>query len=88
MNTTFRASFERDLKKIRQEKLLAAVQQAILDAEAAVRWSDVPQIKKMKGSGDAFRIRVEDYRIGVFIESDTIEFARVLPRSEIYRNFP
>ena len=88
MNTTFHASFKRDLKKVRQEKVLAAVRQAILDAEAAKKWNDVPKIKKMKGAADAFRIRVDDYRIGVFIEGNTVEFARLLPRSEIYRMFP
>lgn len=71
MNTTFRASFERDLKKIRQAKMLEAARQALLDAEAAVKWSDVPGIKKMKDSSDAFRIRVEDYRIVEYLSKPT-----------------
>jgi mRNA interferase RelE/StbE len=64
------------------------VRQAILDVEAAASWSDVPNIKKIRGSTSAFRIRIEDYRIGLFIEDDDAEFVRVLPRRDIYRNFP
>ncbi|MGH2412635.1 MAG: type II toxin-antitoxin system RelE family toxin, partial [Microcystaceae cyanobacterium] len=36
----------------------------------------------------AYRIRLGDYRIGLFIEGKTVTFARVLHRKEIYRYFP
>ena len=88
MRSTFRASFGRDLKRIRSERIRAGVLQAILDVEAATNWGDVPNIKKIKGSTNAYRIRVEDYRIGLIIETDVAEFVRVLPRRDIYRKFP
>ncbi|MFM6062867.1 MAG: type II toxin-antitoxin system RelE family toxin, partial [Microcystis panniformis] len=31
---------------------------------------------------------IGDYRIGFFVEEDTITFARVLHRREFYRYFP
>ena len=64
------------------------MRQAILDVEAAAQWTDVPDIKKIKGAAQAFRIRADDYRIGLFIEGDLAEFVRVLPRRNIYRTFP
>jgi mRNA interferase RelE/StbE len=64
------------------------VRQAILDVEAATNWSDIPSIKKIKGANNAFRIRVEDHRVGLFIENDLAEFVRVLTRRDIYRKFP
>jgi mRNA interferase RelE/StbE len=88
LKTVFRASFGRDVKRIRSDRILAGVRQAILDAEAASSWSEVPNIKKIRGSDNAFRIRVDDHRIGLFIENDLAEFVRVLPRREIYRKFP
>jgi mRNA interferase RelE/StbE len=88
LNTSFRASFHRDLKRIREERILVGVRQAILDVEAAAQWSDIPEIKKIAGSPNAFRIRVADYRIGLFIEWQVAEFVRVLPRRDVYRRFP
>jgi mRNA interferase RelE/StbE len=88
LNSAYRASFKRDLKRIRDDGVLAAVRQAILDVEAAASWRDVDGIKKIKGAADAFRIRVGDYRIGLIIEGDLAEFVRVLPRRDIYRRFP
>ena len=88
MTSAFRASFGRDVKRIRNERILAGVRQAILDVEAAAHWSDVPAIKKIRGTASAFRIRVDDYRIGLFIGGDQAEFVRVLPRRDIYRKFP
>ena len=88
MRSAFRASFQRDLKRVRSERILAAIRQAILDVEAAAHWSDVAAIKKIEGTANAFRIRLEDYRIGLFIENDLAEFVRVLPRRDIYRKFP
>lgn len=88
MRSSFRASFRRDLKRIHDEHILAAVRQAILDVEAADHSGNVPNIKKIRGSISAYRIRIGDYRIGLFIEADIAEFVRVLPRSDIYRKFP
>jgi mRNA interferase RelE/StbE len=88
LRTAFRASFGRDLKRIRNEKVLAEVKQAILDVEAALDWTAVSNIKKIKGASNAFRIRVGDYRIGLFIEDEVAEFVRILPRRDIYRRFP
>lgn len=88
MRSTFRASVGRDLKRIRSDGILDSVRKAILDVEAAASWSEVPNINKIRGATDAFRICVDDYRIGLFIEGDVAEFVRVLPRRDIYRNFP
>jgi mRNA interferase RelE/StbE len=88
LKSAFRASFRRDVKRIRSERILAGVRQAILDVEAAAQWSDVAANKKIRGAFNAFRIRVDDYRIGLFIEGDLAEFVRVLPRRDIYRKFP
>ena len=88
MNTSFRANFHRDLKRITDERILAGVRQAILDVESVDHWREVPEIKKMRGSSLAFRIRVDDYRIGLYIEGEMAEFIRVLPRRDVYRSFP
>ncbi len=46
------------------------------------------RIAKLKGKKGFYKIRVGDYRIGVFLENEFLEFKRVLHRKEIYRYFP
>jgi mRNA interferase RelE/StbE len=88
LKTVFRASFGRDLKRIRSDQTLTGVRQAILNVETATNWSEIPNIKKIRGAENAFRIHVDDHRIGLFIENDLAEFVRVLSRRDIYRKFP
>ncbi|MBF0537765.1 MAG: type II toxin-antitoxin system RelE/ParE family toxin [Nitrospirae bacterium] len=45
-------------------------------------------ISKLKNQDSFYKIRVGDYRVGIFIDNDTVEFRRVLHRREIYRFFP
>ncbi|HAO10876.1 MAG TPA: plasmid stabilization protein, partial [Planktothrix sp. UBA8407] len=44
--------------------------------------------KKLKGDDNAYRLRVGDYRIGFYFDGETVTFARVLHRKDIYRYFP
>ena len=50
--------------------------------------ADIPNLKKLKGFEDAYRIRISDYRIGLFIIDNTTVFARFLHRKDIYKFFP
>jgi mRNA interferase RelE/StbE len=88
VKSSFRASFQRDVKRIRDKRVLEGIRQAILNVEEADHWSKVPDIKKIQGSTNAFRIRISDHRIGLYIDGDSAEFVRVLPRRDIYRQFP
>ncbi|MBF0317925.1 MAG: type II toxin-antitoxin system RelE/ParE family toxin [Nitrospirae bacterium] len=45
-------------------------------------------ISKIKDQDGFYKIRVGDYRIGIFVDNDTVEFRRVLHRRDIYRFFP
>jgi mRNA interferase RelE/StbE len=88
VNALFRRSFERDLKKIRETHILLQVRAAIENVEAANSLSDVAHLEKMSGSSGYYRIWIGDYRIGVAIDGEDIEFVRCLHRREIYRYFP
>jgi len=78
----------RDLKKIREESLRRRVRQAIEQVEAAQTLSELPNLTKLSGASSLYRVRVGDYRIGVAVEGDKVEFVRCLHRRDIYRHFP
>jgi mRNA interferase RelE/StbE len=84
----FRRSFERDLRGITERRTRDKVRIAIEATERAAGLSEVPALKKLSGASGYYRIRVGDYRIGVAVEGDVVEFVRMLHRREIYRYFP
>lgn len=88
MKTAFLSIFHRDLKKIKDRSVRQSIKEAILEVEAAQKLSDLTQIKKMEGFRNAYRIRVGDFRLGFYLENDTVVFARAVNRRDIYNVFP
>ena len=64
------------------------VKEAIEQVEAAPSPRDVPNLTKLSGSSGFYRIRIGDYRIGILVEENEVEFVRFLHRRDIYRYFP
>ena len=88
MKVEFRRTFEKDLKKINEKSLLVKIKSAITSVEEASSLDDVANLKKLKGDEGYFRIRIGDYRLGLFLDGETILFIRVIHRREFYRYFP
>jgi len=88
VKVTFRASFHRDLKKVKDKDILQKVKEHILMAEEANSLAELTHIKKISGASGHYRIRVHEYRMGVFVSGDEVEFVRCLHRREVYRFFP
>ncbi|MFN5966173.1 MAG: type II toxin-antitoxin system RelE family toxin [Pseudanabaena sp.] len=88
MQVEFRKTFKQDLKKLKDSKVLKRIQKVVEEVELANGLSDIRNIKLLQGHEDFYRIRVGDYRIGLFVERETIAFVRVLHRKEVYRYFP
>jgi mRNA interferase RelE/StbE len=84
----FRSSFARDLTEIRDKALLKRVRELIEEVERAKSLTEISNLKKLKGRGDYYRMRIGDYRVGVALDRDTFIFVRFLNRGEIYRYFP
>ncbi len=50
---------------------------------------EISNIKKMKGKMfNAYRIKIGNYRIGIFYVDGMIELTRFMHRKDIYRYFP
>ncbi len=88
MKIVYLKSFLKDIQKIKDPKLARKVEQLILEIKAADSLDDLSNVKKMKGYSVAFRIRVGDYRMGIYKETEVVELARFLKRNDIYKVFP
>jgi len=81
--------FLKDLKALKSSAVFETINSLVFEEIPEHENLDgVSNLSKLKGSDDAFRVRVGDYRIGLFFDGETVTFARVLHRSEIYRYFP
>jgi mRNA interferase RelE/StbE len=88
MKTIHSKNFARDLKKIKDKKILTLVANVIKAVESAPRLTDISNLEKLEGFKSAYRIRIGDYRLGCLCDAETVIFARFLHRKDIYRMFP
>ncbi|MBE9047399.1 type II toxin-antitoxin system RelE/ParE family toxin [Pleurocapsales cyanobacterium LEGE 10410] len=90
MKTEFKDSFLKDIRSIKDKKLLSRLEQFILVVESVDNLSQIPNLKKLKGQKNKvyYRSRIGNYRVGLIINQDIVVFVRFLDRKEIYRYFP
>ncbi len=88
MKSAFRDSFAKDLKNIRDKAVLKRIKENIEAIELSDSLSPMPNLKKLKGHDNYYRLRVGDYRIGLALKSETVIFVRALNRKDIYKYFP
>ena len=89
MKVEYLPSFLKDLESLQSTAMYTSIKQRVFDEiPACSRFEEIRSLKKLKSSDSAYRIRISDYRVGFFLENDTIIFSRVLHRSRIYRSFP
>jgi mRNA interferase RelE/StbE len=88
MKVTFKKSFVKDLRKIRERALGMRVRELIESIERASSLQEIPNLRHLKGATGYYRIRVGDYRIGLYVKGETVTLIRFLHRKDIYRHFP
>ena len=88
MKVRFEAKFAKDLRNIKDGKLLAKVKEIIIDCQKAESLVDLNHIKKLQGYENYYRIRAGDFRIGLELVSGELIFTCCLHRKDIYKYFP
>ena len=88
MKIKFESKFSKDLRKIKDQKLLSQIKIVINECKLVQTLDDIKNLKKLKGYQTFYRIKIGDYRIGMAIINDELIFTRFLHRREIYRFFP
>jgi mRNA interferase RelE/StbE len=83
MEVEFLEKFGKDLDKLNQSFVKKAVQKTIIRVETANSLHEIPHLKKLAGHKSAYRIR-----IGIFVDGNRVQFARVSNRKDIYKVFP
>lgn len=88
MKLAFTKKFNKQVAKITSKELADEIIAVITEAESAVTISNISNIKKLSGYKFYYRIRIGDYRIGLFLNGDILEFAAFDHRKDIYKHFP
>jgi len=88
MKVEFSKQFSKDLDRLNVRSTKQSLQRVIESLEFAENLETIPNIKKLKGFRSAYRIRVGDYRLGLFYENSTVLLGRFAHRKDIYSLFP
>ena len=88
MEVEFLSKFNKDISSVKQKTTKASIIKIIEQLENAGSITDISGVKKLKGFKDAYRIRIGDYRLGLFVSKNKAQFARFVHRKDIYKLFP
>ena len=88
MKVGFRQSFTKDLAKVKDRDLLRRVKITIETLERAESLEQIKGLKKLRGVGNYYRLRMGDFRLGLPLEEDKVIFVRFMNRKDMYRYFP
>lgn len=88
MELEFRESFLKDVIRIKEKGVKKKIAAVITESKAASSLSAIRNVKKMESGEDYYRVRIENYRIGIKLQGKPLVFLRCLHRKDIYRYFP
>ncbi len=88
MKIRYLKRFEKDIDKLDNEQIAEMLIIVIKELKNADSIKNIKNLKKLKGHSTAFRIKVKDYRLCLFIEKDVAGLVRLLSRKDVYKYFP
>ena len=88
MKIHYESKFAKDLRSIRDTKLLAKIKEMIDECKLADSLTELKNVKKLQGYESYYRIRIGDYRVGIEVINEELIFTRVLHRKDVYKYFP
>ncbi len=88
MKVDFSKAFKKDIAKLSNQGLKQKLKRVIIRLENEKSLRTVPNCIKVQNHSSAYRIRIGDYRLGVYYENNNIQIARFVKRNDIYKLFP
>ncbi len=88
MQIEFTRKFRKQIEGLNDRTIRLKVLSIIDAVVVAEKMVDFPNLKKLTGYKNQYRIRLGNYRIGISINDQTVIFAALDHRSTIYKYFP
>ncbi len=81
--------FAKDCEKIHDKRILAKIREILETAQTIAHISELSQLEEMSGHTGFYRLKFDyRYRIGLYLEGETLQFLRVGQREDFYKKFP
>ncbi|MCX6303805.1 MAG: type II toxin-antitoxin system RelE/ParE family toxin [Bacteroidetes bacterium] len=80
--------FQKQVNDCNDRRIRSKVLSIIEAVGASDNLNGFPNLKKLAGHKNIYRIRMGDYRIGIVIDNNIVIFAAFDHRNDIYRYFP
>ncbi len=74
----------RNINRVTQYQAAEALEQL----QNAQTFSDILHLKSLKGHPNYYRLRVGNYRIGLYWDGETFYAERIGSRGDFYKNYP
>ena len=87
MRLSITKRFQKDLKNIDQS-IKTDVLSILKNMESAHDFSQLRNLKKIKGQKHHYRIRIGNYRLGFRVIGNDLKLERLMHRRDIYKYFP
>ena len=88
MKVIYQECLKKDIKKIKNKKVLTSLKNLFLKLEESENLFEVPNVRKMTGYSRAYRIRQGDYRLGIYYSDNIVIVMHFDTRDNIYKIFP
>ena len=88
MKIKYQKSFLKNIRKIKDKDVKNQIEQLILSLHEIKNINEIDNLKKLKGTKNSYRIRLNKYRLTFKFYDNTIHFYYCLHRKDIYKIFP
>ena len=88
MKVFYISSFLKDIKKINDPTFLLEIKDVLDMLIQSENLSEIHGVKKLKGHKSAYRIKIKEFRIGLYFTNNEVKLVRILNRKDIYKYFP
>ena len=86
MEVKYHSGFDKDLEEITQPYVKKAVLKVIERAKSARHLGEIPRCEKLTGYRNAYRIRIGEFRIGVFFRGKYYPVCKSLQSKRYLQN--
>lgn len=87
MTAQFKESFRQDLMEISEERVCDELRTLIEHVEQSPSRDQIADLEKLTEGEHDYKIKLDDYRIGLTIHHDVVTFVRCLHRNDITNFF-